>query len=132
MLSQIDAKVNPAKTAKRAAWWSTISSDRIKAITAQSVNQPAQSRAEAGALSPSAGTNDVGRSMGLIVSQCRGVGDYAGIAMMAGVAVRLLVVGVEFDRNPPSGVEFMVGMATEGRRIFRVLDRCELIQMAER
>ena len=75
MLNQIDAKVNPAKMAKRAAWWSTIDSDTINAITAQRVNQPAQSSAEGGALSPSVGTNEVGRSTGLIESRRRGVGD---------------------------------------------------------
>ena len=69
----MEASVNPAKTANRAAWCSTISSDRIKAITAQSVNQPAQSRAEGGALLASVGTNDVGRSMTPSVPQRGGV-----------------------------------------------------------
>jgi hypothetical protein len=85
MLSQIDDKVNPAKTAKRAAWWSTISSDAIKAITAQSVIPPEQGWGRA--LSPSAGTNGVDRSMGVIGSQRRAVGDYPGTEVMAAAAV---------------------------------------------
>ena len=86
ILSQIDDKVSPVRIAKRAPSWSTSESDTIMAITAQSVNQPAQSTAGDRAL-PLLETNNVGReSMGPIVPQCRGVCRFVAAGLASVVA----------------------------------------------